>query len=137
MHCHALIQTPPLSPRETELQVCGMVQSLSRLFPSSTSSFLSACLSPPLLFLSSTNQQLCLEGNQAAPANYAALASAPPFPLPALLYVLPDQTAFPPSPPSISSCPPSVPLTSILHEGYAFINNESKNYTVITHLLLS
>lgn len=116
--------------------VCGMVQSLSHLFPSSTSSFLSVCLSSPLLFLSSTNQQLCLEGNQAAPANYAALAAAPPSLLPALRSVLPDQTAFTPSPPSISSCPPSVPLTSILHEGYAFINNEGKNYTVITHLLL-
>lgn len=68
----------PLSPRETELQVCVAWHNHSRhLSPSSASSFLSVSLTFPHLFLCSTNQRLCLEGNQAALANYAALAAAP------------------------------------------------------------
>ena len=104
----------PLSPRETELQVCLAWRNHSpHLFPSSSSSssFLSVSLTFPLLFFRSTNQQLCLEGNQAAQANYAALAAAslsPSFSS-AHLSTWPGSChAFPPCLPlSIYSCPPS------------------------------
>ena len=67
----------PLSPRETELQVCvawcNHSSSLSILPP-----ILSVSVAFPLLFICSTNQRLCLKGNQAVLANYAALAVLPP-----------------------------------------------------------
>lgn len=79
--------------------MCGMVQSL----PSSLSilpllySRLSRSLS--LLFLCSTNQQLCLEGNQAAQANLCCAGLPPPFLLPSPFYLTKLSSPLPAPPP--------------------------------------
>lgn len=65
----------PASPRETELQVCVECNHPLHISLSPCVS-LSLC---PRLFSCSEYPLLCLEGNQAARANYAALAPLPFF----------------------------------------------------------
>lgn len=107
MHCHALIRRCHCLQGRLSFKCVAWRNHSPHLFLSSASSFLSVSLAFPLLFFRSTNQQLCLEGNQAAPANYAALGTAPFF----LSFLLLPSSCSPPPLFYLTRLPSTLPLS--------------------------